>query len=81
MPHALDPAYAAKIGVNLDDLLISQPDSGEEAINIAEMLARSNAVDVIVIDSVSSCAQIGARRGYWRLICRLASAYDVTSPA
>lgn len=52
--HALDPAYAAKIGVNLDDLLISQPDSGEEALNIAEMLARSNAIDVIVIDSVAA---------------------------
>lgn len=52
--HALDPSYAAKIGVNLDDLLISQPDSGEEALNIAETLARSNAVDVIVIDSVAA---------------------------
>lgn len=52
--HALDPAYAAKIGVNLDDLMISQPDSGEEALIIAETLARSNAVDVIVIDSVAA---------------------------
>ncbi|MFA6915429.1 MAG: recombinase RecA [Parachlamydiales bacterium] len=52
--HALDPAYAQKIGVNLDDLMISQPDCGEEALNIAEMLARSNAVDVIVIDSVAA---------------------------
>ncbi len=52
--HALDPVYAAKIGVNLDDLMICQPDSGEEALNIAEMLARSNAVDVIVIDSVAA---------------------------
>ncbi len=52
--HAFDPSYAAKIGVNLDDLLISQPDSGEEALNIAETLARSNAVDVIVIDSVAA---------------------------
>lgn len=52
--HALDPAYAAKIGVNVDDLMISQPDNGEEALNIAEMLARSNAVDVIVIDSVAA---------------------------
>lgn len=52
--HALDPNYAAKIGVNIDELLISQPDSGEEALNIAEMLARSNAVDVIVIDSVAA---------------------------
>ncbi len=52
--HALDPAYAAKIGVNIDDLMISQPDCGEDALNIAEMLARSNAVDVIVIDSVAA---------------------------
>lgn len=52
--HALDPNYAAKIGVNINDLLISQPDSGEEALNIAEMLARSNAIDVIVIDSVAA---------------------------
>lgn len=52
--HALDPAYAAKLGVNVDELLISQPDSGEEALNIAEMLARSNAVDVIVVDSVAA---------------------------
>lgn len=52
--HALDPVYAAKIGVNVDDLLISQPDCGEDALNIAEMLARSNAVDVIVVDSVAA---------------------------
>ncbi|CAM0116718.1 recombinase RecA [Rhabdochlamydiaceae symbiont of Dictyostelium giganteum] len=52
--HALDPSYAAKIGVNIDELLISQPSSGEEALNIAETLARSNAVDVIVIDSVAA---------------------------
>lgn len=52
--HALDPGYAAKIGVNLDDLMISQPDCGEDALNIAEMLARSGAVDVIVIDSVAA---------------------------
>lgn len=52
--HALDPSYSAKIGVNLDELMISQPDSGEEALNIAEMLARSNAIDVIVIDSVAA---------------------------
>lgn len=52
--HALDPSYAAKIGVNLDDLLICQPDCGEEALNIAEALARSNAIDVIVVDSVAA---------------------------
>ena len=52
--HAFDPSYATKIGVNLDDLLVSQPSSGEEALNIAEMLARSNVVDVIIIDSVAA---------------------------
>jgi recombination protein RecA len=52
--HALDPSYAQKIGVNLDDLMISQPDCGEDALNIAEMLARSNAVDLIIIDSVAA---------------------------
>jgi len=52
--HSLDPVYASNIGVNIDDLLICQPDSGEEALNIAETLARSNAVDVIVIDSVAA---------------------------
>jgi recombination protein RecA len=52
--HALDPAYAKKLGVNLEDLLVSQPDSGEEALSICETLARSNALDVIVIDSVAA---------------------------
>ncbi len=52
--HALDPAYAKKLGVNLDDLLVSQPDSGEEALTICETLARSNAIDVIVVDSVAA---------------------------
>jgi len=52
--HALDPAYARKLGVNLDELLVSQPDSGEEALTICETLARSNALDVIVIDSVAA---------------------------
>ncbi len=52
--HALDPTYAKKLGVNLDDLLISQPDTGEQALDIAEMLVRSNAVDLIVVDSVAA---------------------------
>ncbi|PIU79386.1 MAG: recombinase RecA [Candidatus Moranbacteria bacterium CG_4_10_14_3_um_filter_44_15] len=52
--HALDPAYAKKIGVKMDDLLISQPDNGEQALDIVEALVRSNAVDVIVIDSVAA---------------------------
>ncbi len=52
--HALDAEYARKIGVDIDDLLVSQPDSGEQALEIAEMLVRSNAVDVIVVDSVAA---------------------------
>jgi recombination protein RecA len=52
--HALDPGYAKRLGVNLEDLLVSQPDSGEEALTICETLARSNALDVIVIDSVAA---------------------------
>jgi len=52
--HAFDPAYARKLGVNLDDLLVSQPSSGEEALRICETLVRSNALDVIVIDSVAA---------------------------
>jgi len=52
--HALDPSYAGKLGVNIDDLLVSQPDTGEQALEIADMLVRSAAVDVIVIDSVAA---------------------------
>jgi len=52
--HALDPQYAKKLGVNLDDLLISQPSSGEEALQICEALVRSNAIDVVVLDSVAA---------------------------
>ena len=52
--HALDPIYAAKLGVNVDDLLLSQPDTGEQALEICDMLVRSNAVDMVVIDSVAA---------------------------
>ncbi|MFH1066500.1 MAG: recombinase RecA [bacterium] len=52
--HALDPSYARKLGVNMNELLLSQPSSGEEALNIAEALVRSNAIDVLVIDSVAA---------------------------
>lgn len=52
--HALDPEYASKLGVNIDDLLISQPDSGEMALDIVDQLVRSSAVDVIVVDSVAA---------------------------
>jgi len=52
--HALDPIYAEKLGVNLDDMLVSQPDTGEQALEITDMLVRSNAVDVVIIDSVAA---------------------------
>jgi recombination protein RecA len=52
--HALDPAYASKLGVNIDKLLVSQPDSGEQALEIVDTLVRSNAVDIIVVDSVAA---------------------------
>lgn len=52
--HALDPSYAEKIGVNVDNLLVSQPDTGEQALEIVDMLVRSNAVDIVVIDSVAA---------------------------
>ncbi|MCI4567365.1 recombinase RecA [Lysobacter sp. CFH 32150] len=52
--HALDPIYAQKLGVNIDDLLVSQPDTGEQALEIADMLVRSGAVDMVVVDSVAA---------------------------
>jgi recombination protein RecA len=52
--HALDPVYAASLGVNTDDLLVSQPDTGEQALEICDMIVRSGAVDVVVIDSVAA---------------------------
>jgi recombination protein RecA len=52
--HALDPVYAEKLGVNINDLLVSQPDTGEQALEITDMLVRSNAVDIVVIDSVAA---------------------------
>ena len=52
--HALDPVYAAKLGVNVDDLLLSQPDTGEQALEIADMLVRSGSIDILVIDSVAA---------------------------
>jgi len=52
--HALDPAYANKLGVNIDELLVSQPDTGEQALEITDMLVRSGAVDVVVVDSVAA---------------------------
>ena len=52
--HALDPTYAEKLGVNVDELLVSQPDTGEQALEITDMLVRSGAVDIVVIDSVAA---------------------------
>ena len=52
--HALDPSYAEKLGVNINELLVSQPDTGEQALEITDMLVRSNAVDIVVIDSVAA---------------------------
>ena len=52
--HALDPAYAKKLGVNIDELIVSQPDTGEQALEIVDTLVRSNAIDVLVIDSVAA---------------------------
>ena len=65
--HALDPEYAQKIGVNLNDLLVSQPDTGEQALEITDMLVRSGAVDIVVIDSVAALtpkAEIEGDMGY-----------------
>jgi recombination protein RecA len=61
--HALDPQYAKKLGVNLEDLLVSQPSSGEEALRIVETLVRSNALDVIVLDSVAALVTKGELEG------------------
>src|SRR5207245_2825398 len=52
--HALDPSYAAKCGVDMDELYVSQPDTGEQALEIVEALVRSNAVDLIIVDSVAA---------------------------
>jgi len=68
--HALDPDYARKIGVNVDDLLISQPDSGEQALQIVETLVRSEEVDVIVVDSVAALvpqAEINGEMGEFQI--------------
>jgi recombination protein RecA len=58
--HALDPAYAKKLGVNIDELIVSQPDTGEQALEITDTLVRSNAVDVLVVDSVAALVPSGS---------------------
>ena len=59
--HALDPAYAEKLGVNVNELLVSQPDNGEQALEITEVLIRSNGVDVVVVDSVAALVRFGRK--------------------
>src|SRR4026209_2879908 len=61
--HALDPIYARKLGVNVDDLLISQPDAGEQALEIADTLVRSGAIDVLVVDSVAALVPLSELDG------------------
>ena len=63
--HALDPSYARKLGVNMNELLVSQPNSGEEALTIAETLIKSNAVDVVVLDSVAALITRRNSRARW----------------
>jgi len=63
--HALDPGYAKKIGVDLDNLLVSQPDSGEEALNICETLVKSGSLDVVVVDSVAALAPRASSMAKW----------------
>ena len=75
--HAFDPTWAKKLGVSLDTLLVSQPNSGEEAMQIVEMLVKSNAVDVIIVDSVAALVpQERTRRRNWRFTRRPAGSFD-----
>src|SRR3712207_5875392 len=71
--HAMDPLYAQKIGVNIDELLVSQPDYGEQALEIADMLVRSGAVDVVAVDSVAALtprAELEGQMESGRASCR-----------
>ncbi len=63
--HALDAQYAQKLGVDLENLLVSQPDNGEQALEIVEVLVRSNSVDVLVVDSVPRSCRVRKSRGKW----------------
>ena len=72
--HALDPEYARNLGVNVDELLISQPDTCEQALEITEELVRSSAVDIIVVDSVAALFQKTKLKAQWRTnkwVCKL----------
>jgi recombination protein RecA len=66
--HALDPQYAEKIGVQVDDLIMSQPDTGEQALEVAEMLVRSGAVDILVIDSVAALTPKRKSKAIWETL-------------
>ena len=63
--HALDPSYARKLGVDIDELLISQPDTGEQALEIADTLVRSLAIDLVVIDSVAALVRAPSWKARW----------------
>ena len=63
--HAMDPLYAQRIGVNIDELLVSQPDYGEQALGVADMLVRSGAVDVVAVDSVAALTPPAGLRVRW----------------
>ena len=78
--HALDPEYARALGVQVDDLLISQPDTGEQALDITEELVRSGAVDIVVVDSVAALVpKAENRRFYGRPTNGTSSSFDVKS--
>ena len=64
------PGYAQKLGVNVDDLLVSQPDTGEQALEIVDMLVRSNAVDMVVVDSVAALTPRPKSKARWATSCR-----------
>jgi RecA/RadA recombinase len=79
--HALDAEYARKLGVDIDNLLVSQPDNGEQALEIAEMLVRSNAVDAVIVDSVAALVPAPSSRARWATARRPAGAADVAGAA
>jgi recombination protein RecA len=66
--HALDPIYARKLGVNVDELLISQPDAGEQALEITDTLVRSGAIDIVVVDSVAALVPRAELEGEWAIL-------------
>ena len=66
--HALDPGYAQKLGVNIDDLLVSQPDTGEQALEVTDMLVRSGGVDLVVVDSVAALTPKAKLKEIWGIL-------------